>query len=102
MTKDILNLVKEKEKIIIAGITCTGKSTLINELNEKEFPEIRNKNQMVKFLNGDEKFSTMFCLDTDEVSRKVKLYGINTDRVGLIFSNPDFTYSKIQIIGGKK
>lgn len=91
----IQNLINKHEKVIIFGNTCSGKSTLILELNEKEFPAISNKNQLQKFLKSSQKFSTIFCGDEDDVKKKISELGINTNSVGLIFAHPNFSYTKI-------
>lgn len=91
----IKNVINKHEKVIIFGNTCSGKSTLILELNEDEFPAINNKSQLQKFLKSRKKFSTTFCGDEDEVKSIVAKLGINTESVGLIFAHPNFSYTKI-------
>ncbi len=62
-------------------------------LNNK-IQAINNKSQLQEFLNSEQKFTTTFCGDEDEVKSIVAKLGINTKSIGLIFAHPNFSYTK--------
>lgn len=97
MNKNILEFVEKKRKIIVFGNTCSGKSTLIHELNGAEYPQIDSQKQLDAFLKSHKKFSTVFCADQDNIEMKMKEIGLKSGQVGIIFANPDFTYKKVSI-----
>lgn len=94
--KEIEKIIESNDKVIIAGNACSGKSTLVEELKGKEFPEIRNHKNFNDFINSNCKFSTIFCPDTESINERLNVLEIKIEsNIGVIFANPDFTYSKI-------
>ena len=94
--KDISKIIENSNKILIAGNTCSGKSTLIEELKESEYPVIRNKKNFQDFIKSSSKFSTIILSDPEDINIKLSNLGIKRNNgVGIIYAHPDFSYTII-------